>query len=257
MVTTDEIETFYTKLAPLYHLIYSDWEKSIINQAKMIDTIFKDNWGDAISTVLDVSCGIGTQSLGLAGLGYQVTASDLSPDAVERARIEANQRSLNILFSVADMRQAYTHHAARFDAVISCDNSVPHLLTDSDILEAFMQFYQCVRPGGACLISVRDYEKEERTGQKIVPHGIREENGIRYLVFQVWDFHGEVYDVSLYFVEDRGEEECMTRVMRSKYYAVGIKKLMALLEEAGFSDVKRADGNFFQPIIIGTKKAST
>jgi 2-polyprenyl-3-methyl-5-hydroxy-6-metoxy-1,4-benzoquinol methylase len=35
--------------------------------------------------VLDCACGIGTQSLGLAKLGYHVTGSDLSADAVRRA----------------------------------------------------------------------------------------------------------------------------------------------------------------------------
>ena len=135
-----DIKNFYTKLTPFYHLIYQDWEKSIENQAGRLDSIIKENWGDNVSSVLDVSCGIGTQSLGLAGLGYRVTASDLSPGAVERAKKEAEKRGLEISFSVADMREAYNHHAAQFDAVISCDNSVPHLLTDNEILTAFKQF---------------------------------------------------------------------------------------------------------------------
>jgi SAM-dependent methyltransferase len=95
--------------------------------------------------------------LGLAALGYEVTASDLSPAAVERARTEARQRNLSIQTSVADMRLAYDHHRRTFDVVIACDNSVPHLLADSDILSAFQQFYACTAPHGVCLVSVRDY----------------------------------------------------------------------------------------------------
>lgn len=256
MSDKEDIKNFYAKLTPFYHLIYEDWEKSIENQAGRLNSIIKENWGANVSSILDVSCGIGTQTLGLAGLGYKLSASDLSPDECERAKAEAVKRDLEISFSVADMREAYNHHAGQFDLVISCDNSVPHLLTDSDILSAFEQFYRCTRPGGGCLISVRDYEKEESKGRRIVPYGTREENGVRYFIFQVWDFSGALYDLSMYFVEDRGDDDCITHVMRTKYYAVGILKLMALLGEAGFSDVKRLDGKFFQPVIIGTKKGN-
>jgi 2-polyprenyl-3-methyl-5-hydroxy-6-metoxy-1,4-benzoquinol methylase len=121
--------------------------------------------------VLDAACGIGTQALGLAALCHRVTASDLSAEAVERASREAGRRSLPIDFSVADMRQAYEHHRRRFDLVIACDNAVPHLLTDEDLLTAFGQFFACVRPGGGVLLTVRDYEKEDKAPWRTLPPG--------------------------------------------------------------------------------------
>lgn len=252
---TGDLKKFYAELTPLYHLIYPDWNRSVERQASMLGSIVREMWGDDVSEILDVSCGIGTQSLGLARLGYQVTASDISPDEVERAKAEARKRKLSISFSVADMREAFSHHARQFDVVISCDNSVPHLLTDDDILTAFRQFYSCTRPGGGCIISVRDYEKEDLTGRKVEPYGIREENDVRYFIFQIWEFHGQIYDLSIYFVEDTGGSECRTRVLRSQYYAVGIAKLIDLMTRAGFDEVKRLDDRFFQPVIIGTRKA--
>ncbi len=241
-------------LTPLYHLIYPNWDKSIQHQASMLDSVIREIWGDA-SSVLDVSCGIGTQSLGLANLGYRITASDLSIEEIDRAKQEAAIRNLSVAFSVADMRQAFNHHAQQFDVVISCDNSVPHLLSDQDILNAFQQFYKCISPGGGCIITVRDYEKEDLSKQQIKPYGIREENGIRWLLWQVWDPHPPTYDVTIYFVEDRGEQECRTHAFRSTYYALGIPSLMELMQQAGFDDVRRLDGRFFQPMIVGTKKA--
>lgn len=73
---------------------------------------------------------------------------------------------LSVAFSVADMRHAFDHHQRQFDVVISCDNSVPHLLSDSDILVALKQFYKCARSGGGCIITVRDYEKEYLSRQQ-------------------------------------------------------------------------------------------
>jgi SAM-dependent methyltransferase len=248
------LKDFYSRLTPYYHLIHTDWNKSIEEQATVLNTIIRENWGNDVSSILDVSCGIGTQALGLAKLGYKVTASDISREGIERAKREAEERSLDVSFSVADMREAFLHHGRQFDLVISCDNAVPHILNDNDILTAFRQLYECTLPGGGCLISVRDYEKEESEGQIVKSHGIRKEKDVRYLIFQVWDFRGSTYDLSLYFVEDRGGTECKTHIMRSKYYAIGITRLIELMTEAGFVDVKKIDNQFFQPVIIGTRR---
>ena len=77
---------FYSELSDFYHLIYPDWEESVQRQAEALDATIREVWRGS-ETVLDVSCGIGTQSLGLASRGYKVTASDLSPGAIERARL--------------------------------------------------------------------------------------------------------------------------------------------------------------------------
>ena len=247
------VKDFYDKITPFYHMIFSDWGQSIERQAAQLDKIIRENWGNDIHTILDVSCGIGTQALGLAQFDYQVTASDLSDAAVERAKQEAQKLGVAIPFSVADMRQVYSHHQAQFDVVISCDNAVPHLLTDDDILQAFRQFYKCLQPGGGLVITVRDYEKEARETQ-IKPEKVRVEEGNRYILFQVWEFEGEVYEMSMYIVEDDGSAECNTQVMRAKYYAVGSTRLLELLEEAGFEDAKRVDGVYYQPVLVGTRK---
>jgi 2-polyprenyl-3-methyl-5-hydroxy-6-metoxy-1,4-benzoquinol methylase len=253
MSINSTLNKFYAKLTPFYHIIYQDWDKSIQKQARNLNALIRKHFGKNNFSILDFSCGIGTQSLGLAKLGYQVTASDISSNAIDRAREEAEKRKLSITFSVADMRKAFIHHRKQFDLIISCDNSVPHLLSDKDILVALKQFYKCLNPYGGCLISVRDYEKEDLTRQKIESYGIRDEKGIRYLIFQVWEFHDLIYDLSMYFIEDKGGDECVTHVMRTKYYAIGTSKLINLMQEAGFRDVKRIDSKFFQPVLLGAK----
>ena len=249
-MTTD----FYNQISPFYHLIFPDWDASIRRQAAALDEIIKKFWGDSHRSVLDVACGIGTQTLGLARLGYDLTASDISDAEIERAKIEADCRGLTVKFSVADMREAHSHHQKEFDVVIACDNAIPHLLTDEEILTAFQQMYACTRPGGGCLITVRDYDAEGRGVTQVKPFGVRTEGQSKYLVFQVWEFEGDIYDLSMYFVEDNGGPDCVTRVMRTKYYAVGIDKLMALMREAGFENVQRLDESFYQPVIIGSNK---
>lgn len=252
---------FYDALTPLYHLIYPNWEDSIQRQGEQLDHIIQTEW-PGHRTVLDVSCGIGTQTLALARRDYAVTASDLSTKEIERARTEAESRGLHIAFKVADMRAAHTAHGTGFDLVISGDNSVPHLLTDADLLLAFQQFFACLRPGGGCVISVRDYAQEARGSNIVKPYGARVQNGKRHVLFQVWDFdhggehrYGDHYDLSFYVIEDDlATGQAHTHVMRSRYYAISTKRLCELMLEAGFENVRRLDGVFFQPVLVGTKR---
>lgn len=248
------VTDFYNRLSPFYHLIYPDWDATIQLQASQLDELIREFWGDRVQTILDATCGIGTQALGLARLGYDVTASDISPAPLERAKEEAARRNLSITFRPADLRTLSSEHGRTFDLVIACDNAVPHLLSDDEIRTAFREMYRCAAVGGGCIISVRDYDPAESRGIKVVPYGMRSDGSRRFLVFQVWEFHGEIYDLSMYFVEDRGEPECATHVMRSKYYAIPVARLLGLMTEAGFRGVRRIDQRFFQPLIIGFKQ---
>ena len=164
--------------------------------------------------------------------------------------------ALEIDFSVCDMRAAYTHHKRQFDVVISADNSITHLLDDDELLVALEQMYECVRPGGGCLLTVRDYDREERGTGLVKPYGVREEGGKRYIFFQVWDFSGHIYDLTMYFVvDDRVSEQVATHVMRTRYNAVGTDHLLALMQRAGFTPAERLDGRFYQPVLVGDRKA--
>ena len=244
---------FYDNLASLYHLIFPDWDESIERQATQLSSIIHERWPDA-KNILDVSCGIGTQAIGLAKSGFSVTASDISQGAVARARTEAQQRGVEIDFSVSDMRTAQDHHQRQFDIVLSADNSITHLLNDDDLLLALRQIHGCTRPGGGCVLTVRDYNEEDRGTGLVKPYGVREENGKRYLIFQVWDFVDHVYDMAMYFVVDDGASDPVTHVMRTKYNAVGTDHLLNLMREAGFTSAERNDGQFYQPVLIGNRK---
>ncbi len=213
MATSD----FYDTLTPYYHLIYADWEVSIGRQGRALNAIIRSTGGTQSRSVLDTSCGIGTQSIGLAQLGYEVTASDLSPSAVERAQREASQRGFSIRCSVADMRGVHAHHRRLFDVVIACDNSIPHLLSDADIFKAFEDFHRCLAPGGLCLISVRDYATLDMSAHVQLHHyGVRHVGSTRYVLLQVLELHAPLYDTTFYVIE-HSEEHSQSRTQARRH----------------------------------------
>lgn len=244
-------ESFYDNLAGLYDLIYEDWPASIERQGDALAEIIRRRCPEA-KRIGDVACGIGTQSLGLAARGFEVRGSDISSAAIDRARHEAATRNLTIGFAVDDMRRLTSYTDASVDVVMACDNSLPHLLGDDEIRDALRQFHRIVRPGGLCILSVRDYEAIERQPVRVVPYGVRERGGHRIVILQVWSFLGDQYDLDFYFVFDDGQT-AKTRVFRTRYYAIPIARIIDLAAEAGFVEVERVNGAFFQPLIIGRR----
>lgn len=245
----------YQRIATLYHLVYADWEASISRQARSLDAVCAERLGAGSLSIRDVSCGIGTQALGLAALGHGVVGSDLAPAAIERARREALNRGLAIEWSVGDMRDCARGEDRRFDVVLSADNSVPHLLDDDSIATAFTAMHAITRPGGLVVLSVRDYVAEDRSPLQLRPFGVRQIGDERILVFQRWAFHADArhYSVAMYFVTERDGAEPEIVVGESRYYAVTVDVLRELLESAGFVDIERIDGRFFQPLLVGRR----
>ncbi|WP_025413847.1 class I SAM-dependent methyltransferase [Gemmatirosa kalamazoonensis] len=246
--------TCYDALAARYHLLYADWEWSIARQGAALAGLLGELGVCAGARVHDAACGIGTQTIGLAQRGYRLSASDLSPGAAARARDELARRGATADVRVADMRALPVLLREPIDAVIACDNAVPHLLTDDEILKAFRGFRAVLRPGGALVVSVRDYAAMARQDPDVHPYGLRRVDGRRVLAVQVWEWDddGRRYDVRIYVTEEEADGLCTTTVHRSRYYAVSIARLTELALQAGFRRVERRDGVLFQPVLVAS-----
>lgn len=78
--------------------------------------------GDIVGRVLDVGCGIGTESLYIAEQGHTVTGIDFSEKAIDRARTRAADRPLdgNVRFETGDAFLLPEMDIGPFDTVIDC-----------------------------------------------------------------------------------------------------------------------------------------
>ncbi len=254
---TDDTESrFYDEFASHYHLIFENWEASMTRQAAAIGSILqRENGSDRGLSVLDCACGIGTQSLGLAKLGYRVRGSDLSAGAVRRARAEAATRELSVPFYVADIRHLDELPLGGFDAVISMDNALAHLLSDSDLAEAARQMRAKLRPRGTLLASIRDYDQLVRDRPTVEGPAFYSDSDQRRIILQVWDWADDRrYTFHLYITREapsgwsnfHGASVCR---------AVLREDITAILASSGFANIRWLfpnESGFYQPVVIGT-----
>ncbi len=250
---SESVKEFYDALAADYHRVYTDWESAIERQASVLDPLIQYKSSASVPVVLDCSCGIGTQAIGLAQRGYEVFASDLSPEAVKRAKAEADQRGLNMRFAVADVRELECAFGQQFDVVISCDNALPHLLTDSDLTLALRNIRHVLTDKGLLVASIRDYDRllaEKPSFIAMNPGGTPEGEVI---AFQIWDWSEEsdIYLLRL-FIMNKAASEWRVKEIRTRYRAIRRSELTAALASAGFAGVtwhEPEQSGYFQPIV--------
>ena len=92
----DITQRFYDSLASQYDKLFLDWKATTREQAMILDRIFRNNGFDHTAGVLDCACGIGTQAIGLAAMGYDITASDISEGALAEARGRAAKNNVHV-----------------------------------------------------------------------------------------------------------------------------------------------------------------
>jgi SAM-dependent methyltransferase len=247
--------TFYDELSDDYHLIYPDWAASVARQGAALDRVILDALGPGAKSVLDCSCGIGTQALGLAARGHRVTGADLSPRAAERAASEAAARNDALPVLAADMRHL-PFAPGSFDVVLSADNSVAHLLTDADLAAALASMKHILRPGGLLVITMRDYTEALATRQRATqPQTIETQEG-RGAMFQLWRWHDESDCYDLDHVQLLPQADAwQLRTRRATSRALTRTHVAHLAAKAGFAHPTwhdPASTAFFQPLLTAS-----
>lgn len=242
---------FYDDLAADYHLMFGDWWASATWQGQVLAELLHRGGIDPPADVYDCTCGIGTQALSLAAQGFRVHGSDLSAAAVARARAQARERGIDVDLDVADVRAL---PARRCDAVVSFDNSLPHLLTDADLAAALRSIRGCLDTGGLFLASIRDYDailRDGRTGVAPVLHGT---GGERRIVGQAWRWAADRRTVEItVFILRPAEDGWRATVGSTTYRALRRTELTALLDAAAFGDIgwlSPEESGYYQPVVV-------
>lgn len=250
----DIIQNFYDNLASHYDKLFQDWQSTTHEQAAILDKIFKDHGFGRNARILDCACGIGTQSIGLAALGYRVIASDISDVEIAQAKERAAGNGVNIRFERADFCALEAVFSETFDIVIAMDNALPHMLSGEALASAAESIVKRIAPGGIFVASIRDYDAILQDKPAYSPPYIHSHGEGQRVSFQTWKWFGENYKLIQYIIED--EQTLEISKFECEYRATRREELTKLLLANGCSSVEwkfPEDTLFYQPIVIAKK----
>jgi len=249
------ITDFYDRLSLLYHHNMGwNWDSAVREEGAQLNRFLAD--GMSLSgpfTVLDCSCGIGTQAIGLALQGHQVHATDISSVSIECATEEAEKLGVDMRFGVADYRKLEESVSDTFDIVLSCDNSISHCLTDGDLSAALTSMKARIKPGGLLLLSLRDYGALVDDQPRFNNEHVQDKEDGRRIVFQLWDWDddGRCYKIHQFLLRHR-DGEFEVNHFETKLRALLRDELVAALRNAGYEKVRwhrPEDSGYYQPIV--------
>ena len=247
-------QTFYDTLATQYDKLFLDWQATTQEQAVILDRIFRNNGFDASASVLDCACGIGTQAIGVAGLGYSVTASDISDGELAEAKVRAEQNGVTLRLEHADFCALEETFPEQFHIVICMDNALPHMLSAEALEKAVRSITGRIAAGGLFVASIRDYDALLETRPPYSPPYIHKNEQGQRVSFQTWDWEGDHYRLIQYIVDDG--ETLQVSKFACEYRATRREELTNLLRESGCGEVTwlfPEESGFYQPIVVAKK----
>lgn len=252
---SDSVTEFYDRLSPEYRDNMGwDWEAGARWEGECLDSFLVKEMGrPGPYALLDCTCGIGTQAIGLALQGHRVHGSDLSPVSVERARQEATGFGLSMGFSVADFRDLAATISESFDVVISCDNAIAHCLDGDDLGAALASIKTRLDPDGLLLLSLRDYDALLADKPRFNNQHVHDRPDGRRVVFQLWDWASDdrSYRNHQFLIkETNGQYEL-------KHFETVLRVLLrdeivTAVRAAGYKDVRwhgPEKSGYYQPIV--------
>ena len=118
------------------------------------ERLYAEIFGENVRTILNVGCGPGTEAILLAGMGYEVTALDFSPEMIEYTKKNAKAKGVSVDTVIGDAENLPFEDAS-FDAVVS--NYAIWAIPNPQ--KAMEEWYRVLKPEGeVAYIDVGHYD---------------------------------------------------------------------------------------------------
>jgi len=198
----------------------------IIKQLKLINA----------RSVLDAATGTGMHAIALVQLGYKATGADISTGMVQRARTNAISAGVQVQFELAGfgtLAHAFGMHS--FDSLLCLGNSLPHLLSRTELDSALLDFRDCLKPGGLLLIQNRNFDSVMTHHERWMEPQSHSEAGTDWIFQRFYDFDPDgLLTFNMVTLKRENQGSWSQVVVTSRLRPLIKDELVSALSDAGF-----------------------
>lgn len=206
-----------------------------INQ--LIENILKEQ---KAKTILDLTCGTGSQVFWLADHGYEVIGVDINAKMLNIAISKAKQKKLPLKFIKGDMR---TIQVGEFDAVITIFNAIGHL-TKLDFEEAIQNIHRNLKDGGLYVFDIFNLshllESNNITKLTIDWQEIVDGRKVREIQYSTISEDGILASHDTYYVQNNDNKPKISRSYQTLQVYTA-RQLEDMLQRNGFTVLMQCD----------------
>lgn len=215
--------------------VFNDEKSCHINA--LIENIFKQY---KVNTILDLTCGTGSQVFWLHNKGFHVVGVDINKKMLEVAKKKAIERDAKIDFREGDMR---TSQLGKFQAVITIFNAIGHL-TQEDFEMALDNIHQNLDPKGIYIFDIfnLDYLLYKDNITTLTIDWLKENNHkrVREIQYSTINNAGILISYST-LLEESSDSHTVVSNTQQTLQVYSAKQLKHLLEKHGFSVMEQSD----------------
>lgn len=224
----------YNKEAQYYDA-FNEKNSLIINQ--FLENLFKKY---KVKTILDLTCGTGSQVFWLTKKGFDVIGYDINLKMIRIAKEKAKHFSLKIKFAKGDMRSSY---CGAFDAVITIFNSIGHL-TKQDFIKTLQNIYANLKPGGLYVFDIFNLNyllKDDNITRLTIDNLTRSSDHIvREIQYSTIDSNGVLASYDIYH-EQKGNMNPKISTAFQTLQTYNKIQLRTMLEKNGFKVINQCE----------------
>jgi glycine/sarcosine N-methyltransferase len=226
-------------MSAAYEDSYATWardydlfgEIGVVNQAEQdfLRTVLVEC---GARTLLDCACGTGQHLIMLSNAGFKLFGSDRSEPMLEVCRKNLDQFNVEVETKACDYRTLESAWPRTFDAVLCLTQSLNHMLTHEDLVDALRSMRGRLDPTGVLLITQSTTHRTLQ-GEFRFDLVVNTRDFSRVFARDIEEHFQTIHILDVF----HSEERCALERHDIRIRIILDEEYLALLKEADFSDV--------------------